>query len=317
MSDGAEPRIFGAALILGAAVLVGLGLGAAFSPPGSARALSVPALALQTLLTVGALPRRERSVELRPGLVLLGLHMALASLPSALVALAIGLDDPLGFGLFLVAAAPPAALIPAYADVAEVPGTNLLVFVLIAYGVGLVLTPALVFLAAGELVGVGPIALTLGAGLVAPAVLARVLHPQIARIPQRVRRGLVNASVLVICFGLGGEVVDSVGSADVTAVGVAVVVAALVLRSAGGAAVATAVGARGPQGGGAVRRGVQEHRAGRRHGRFARRSGRRAARPRRVPGGDAVLPLPGAPASPSDRSLCTVALRVVASRDRG
>ena len=152
----------------------------------------MPALGLQTLLTVGALPRRERAVELRPGLILLGLHLALASLPLALVALAIGLDDPLGFGLFLIAAAPPAALIPAYADVAEVPGGDLLVFVLIAYGLALGLTPALVYLAAGELVGLGPIALTLGAGLVAPAVLARVLHPQIARIPQRVRRGMVN-----------------------------------------------------------------------------------------------------------------------------
>ena len=149
---------------------------------------------MQTLLTVGALPRRERSVELRPGLILLGLHLALASLPLALVALAIGLDDPLGFGLFLIAAAPPAALIPAYADVAEVPGGDLLVFVLLAYGLALGLTPALVYLAAGELVGLGPIALTLGAGLVAPAVLARVLHPQIARIPQRVRRGLVNST---------------------------------------------------------------------------------------------------------------------------
>jgi hypothetical protein len=234
-----EPRIFVAALILGGAVIAGLGLGAALSPPGSARALSIPALAVQTLLTVGALPRRERSAELRPALILFGLHTALASLPLALVALAIGLDDPLGFGLFVVAAAPPAALIPAYADVAEVPGRNLLVFVLLAYALGLVLTPALVYLAAGELVGVGAIALTLGAGLVAPALLARALHPQIARIPQRARRGLVNFSVLVICFGLGGEVVDSVGSAEVTAVGVAVVVAALALRSAGGAAVAT------------------------------------------------------------------------------
>ena len=148
-------------------MLVGLGLGAAFSPPGSTRALAVPALGLQTLLTVGALPRRERAVELRPGLILLGLHLALASLPLALVVLAIGLDDPLGFGLFLIAAAPPAALIPAYADVAEVPG-GALFFVLLAYGLALVLTPALVYLAAGELVGLGPIALTLGAGLVRP-----------------------------------------------------------------------------------------------------------------------------------------------------
>ena len=196
----------------------------------------MPALALQTLLTVGALPRRERSVELRPGLILLGLHLGLASLPLALVALAIGLDDPLGFGLFMVAAAPPAALIPAYADVAEVPGGDLLVFVLLAYGLGLVLTPALVYLGAGELVGLGPIALTLGAGLVAPAVLARVLHPQIARIPQRVRRGLVNSTVVIICFGLGGGLLDSLGSADVNPLTLAVVLAALVLRSTAGAA---------------------------------------------------------------------------------
>lgn len=216
-------------------------MGAALSPPGSTRALAVPALGLQTLLTVGALPRRERSVELRPGLVLLGLHLALASFPLALVGLAIGLEDPLGFGLFLIAAAPPAALIPAYADVAEVPGGDLLVFVLLAYGLGLVLTPALVYLAAGELVGLGPIALTLGAGLVAPAALARVLHPQIARIPQRVRRGLVNCTVVVICFGLGGGLLDSLDSVEVNAPTLAVVVAALALRSTAGAALATRI----------------------------------------------------------------------------
>ena len=50
----------------------------------------MPALGLQTLLTVGALPRRERTVEARPGLILLGLHVALASVPLALVGLAIG-----------------------------------------------------------------------------------------------------------------------------------------------------------------------------------------------------------------------------------
>ena len=234
---GPERRIFGGALLLVAAVLIGLGLGAAFSPPGSTRALAVPALGVQTLLTVGALPRRERSVELRPGLILLGLQIAIGSLPLAVVALAIGLDDPLGFGLFLIAAAPPAALVPAYADVAEVPGGDLLVFVLLAYGLGLVLTPALVYLAAGEVVGLGAIAVTLGAGLVAPALLARVLHPQIARIPQRVRRGLVNTSVLAICFGLGGELLDSFGS-DVNLLTLSAVAAALALRSAAGSALA-------------------------------------------------------------------------------
>jgi hypothetical protein len=237
----AERRIFGAALVLVAAVLVGLGLGVAFSPPGSTRALAVPALGLQTLLTVGALPRRERSVELRPGLTLLGLHVALASVPLALVGLAIGLDDPLGFGLFLIAAAPPAALIPAYADVAEVPGGDLLVFVLIAYGLALVVTPALVYLAAGEVVGVGLIALTLGAGLVAPALLARALHPQIARIPQRVRRGVVNSTVVVICFGLGGGLPEGLDSDDFSALTLGVVVVALVARSAAGGALAARI----------------------------------------------------------------------------
>jgi hypothetical protein len=226
------------ALLLVAAVALGLGLGAALSAPGSTRAIAVPALALQTLLTVGALPRRERAVDLRPGLILLGLHLALASLPMALVALAIGLGDPLGFGLFMIAAAPPAALIPAYADVAEVPGGDLLVFVLIAYALALVLTPALVYLAAGELVGLGAIALTLGVGLIAPAVLARTLHPQIARIPQRARRGMVNCTVVVICFGLGGGLFEGLDSIDATGPVLSVVVAALVARSVVGAAIA-------------------------------------------------------------------------------
>jgi len=188
-----------------------LGLGAAFSPEGSTRALAVPALGLQTLLTVGALPRRERSVDLRPGLVLLGLHHALASLPLALVGLAIGLDEPLGFGLFLIAAAPPAALIPAYADVAEVPGGDLLVFVLLGYGVALGLTPAL---------------------------LGRLLHPRIVRIPQRVRRGVVNTSVVVICFGLGGGLPEGLGSSEFSIATFGVVLVALAVRSAGGAALA-------------------------------------------------------------------------------
>ena len=236
--EGRERRIVAAALLLVAAVGIGLGLGAAFSPEGSTRAVAVPALGLQTLLTVGALPRRERSVDLRPGLLLLGLHHALASLPLALVGLAIGLDEPLGFGLFLIAAAPPAALIPAYADVAEVPGGDLLVFVLLGYGLALGLTPALVYVAAGKLVGVGPIALTLGAGLVAPALLARVLHPQIARIPQRVRRGIVNTTVMVICFGLGGGLSEGLDSSRFDVATLGVVLVALTVRSVGGSAVA-------------------------------------------------------------------------------
>lgn len=235
MDHGRERRIVTAALVLVAAVALGLGLGALTSPEGSTKALAVPALGLQTLLTVGALPRRERGVDLRPGLTLLGLHHLIASLPMALVGLAIGIHDPLGFGLFLIAAAPPAALIPAYADVTEVPGQDLLVFVLIAYGAALVLTPALTYAAAGKVVGVGTIALTLSGGLIVPAVLARVLHPQIVRIPQKVRRMTVNCTVVVICFGLGGGFQDAT---SVSASSFALVLAALIARSFGGVLIA-------------------------------------------------------------------------------
>jgi len=207
-------------------------------PPEAWRDLAVPALGVQTLLTVGALPRRDRSVRLRPALVLLLMHHLLASVPMAVVGIAVGLDEPLGFGLFLIAAAPPAALIPAYADVAEVPGGDLLAFVLIAYAVALGLTPLLVYLGAGEVVGVGTIGLTLGGGLVVPAILARALHPQIARLGQRARRAAVNATVAVICFGLGGGIVEGLGSSQVGAGGLALTAVALAVRSFGGAAVA-------------------------------------------------------------------------------
>jgi hypothetical protein len=238
MDHGRERRIVASALVLVAAVALGLSLGAAFSPEGSTKALAVPALGLQTLLTVGALPRREQSLSIRPAVTLLVLHHLVASAPMAVVGLLIGLHDPLGFGLFLIAAAPPAALIPAYADVAEVPGGDLLAFVLLAYGVALVLTPALVYLAAGRLVGVGTIALTLSGGLVVPALLARVLHPYVARIPQRVRRATVNCTVVVICFGLGGGLSSGLDDAGVSAVTFAIVIAALALRSFGGVALA-------------------------------------------------------------------------------
>src|SRR4051794_32354397 len=99
MDHGRERRIVAAALVLVAAVALGLTLGAAFSPEGATKALAVPALGLQTLLTVGALPRREQSLRVRPAATLLVLHHLVASVPMALVGLLIGLHDPLGFGL--------------------------------------------------------------------------------------------------------------------------------------------------------------------------------------------------------------------------
>ncbi len=65
-----------------------------------------------------------------------------------------------------------------------------------------------------------------------------MLHPQIARIPQRVRRGMVNCTVVVICFGLGGGLFKGLGSVDAAGLTLGVVVVALLARSAVGSAVA-------------------------------------------------------------------------------
>ena len=111
---------------------------------------------------------------------------------------------------------------------------------LIAYGLALVVTPALVYLAAGELVGLGPIALTLGAGLVAPAVLARVLHPQIARIPQRVRRGWSTAPWWSSASASAGAC-SRAWAPRRPGLTLGVVVVALLARSAVGSAVATRI----------------------------------------------------------------------------
>lgn len=190
---------------------------------------AIPALALQTLLTVGAVPRREPGVGVGAGLRLLAIHHVVGTLPVVAVAIAFGLGTPFGFGLFLVAVAPPAALVPAYADVIEVRAGNLLVFVLAGYGLALVMVPALVYVVAGEAVGFTQIALTLGAGLIAPSVLGRLLHLQVVRIPQRVRRGIVNVTVFIITFSLGAGVIDGLGQGSV---GVMLVVAVLVLHLA-------------------------------------------------------------------------------------
>ena len=170
-----QRRIVVGALVLVVLAMGGLAAGAALPISESAGVLAIPALAVQTFLTVGAIPRREGGIRVGPGLWLLGLHHALVTLPTVAVALVFGVDGALGFGIFVMAVAPPAALVPTYADIAEVDVPNVLVFCLVGYGISLVLTPLALFAAAGTTVGIGAIALTVSAGLIAPSILARVL----------------------------------------------------------------------------------------------------------------------------------------------
>jgi BASS family bile acid:Na+ symporter len=226
-------RIFMSAALLGATVLGGLAVGAAVGLEGGARSVALPALALQTFLTVGGIPRRRGSEAMREGLILVLLHYTVATLPLVAVALLIGLDEPLGFGFFLVAIAPPGALIPAFAARLEVDVRSVLVFCLAAYSIALVLTPAVLLLVAGTTVGVAGIATTMGAGLIAPSVLGRLVHERIVRVPLRVRRGIVNTTIFLICLGLGGELVDGLRQADVGAAGLVLVALVLTLRTFG------------------------------------------------------------------------------------
>jgi predicted Na+-dependent transporter len=226
-------RILLSAVTLAVSVLGGLAIGAVLGLEGGARSLALPALALQTFITVGGIPRARDRAAVHDGVRLVVLHYTVATLPMAAVAALVGLDDPLGFGLFLIAIAPPGALLPAYAARLEVDVRSMLVFVLLAYAIALVLVPVLLFLVAGTTVGVSSIAVTVGVGLIGPAVLGRLLHDRIVRVSPAIRRRTVNTMVFLICLGLGGEMVDGIRAAGVGVGGLALVGVALTLRTFG------------------------------------------------------------------------------------
>lgn len=227
-------KILWAAGSLALAVFAGLAVGAGLGIEGGASQLAIPALALQTFLSVGAIPRRERGADLRPGLTLFVLHWTVATLPLVLVAVIVGLDDPIGFGLLIIAVAPPGGLIPALAARLQVDVRSVLVFCLAAYGVSLVLTPAILLLVAGSAVGAGAIARTVGVGLIAPSLLGRLAHERIVRVSPRIRRNVVNATVFLITMGLGGEIVDGFREADVGPLGIGLIALVVTLRAFGG-----------------------------------------------------------------------------------
>ena len=231
---GERRRILMSAGGLAGAVLAGLAVGGLLGLEGGPSTLAIPALALQTFLTVGAIPRREGSAGLREGAILLVLHYIVPTLPMVAVALWVGLDEPLGLGFLLVAIGPPAALIPAFAARLEVDVRSVLVFCLAAYGVALVLVPAVLLLVVGTTVGVGGIASTVGVGLIVPSILGRLAHERIVRVSATIRRRVVNATVFLITLGAGGELVNGLGSGEVGLVGIGLVAVVLTVRSFGG-----------------------------------------------------------------------------------
>ena len=224
-------RIFLSSGGLVLAIFGGLAVGAVLGLEDGASRIGIPALALQTFLTVGGIPRRRGSAGVREGLVLTGLHYTLATLPLVALALVVGVREPIGFGLLLVAIAPPAALIPTFASRLEADVRSVLAFCLFAYAVGLVVTPLVLLLVVGSTVGIAGVATTAGVGFIAPTVLGRVFHPQIVRVPETWRRWTVNAAVFLICLGVGGELLGGLGAAGVGLVPVALVLLVITGRS--------------------------------------------------------------------------------------
>jgi len=178
--------------------------------------VTLPALALQTGLIVGALPSVRETGAVRRGLTLVWLHHLCITLPLGAAAFVIGVHSPLGIGVFLMAAAPPAALVPTYAEAIDLDLRATLAFVFISYLSGLVLTPALLLVVAGTTAGTDSIIVTLGVGLILPSLAGRALHRPIGRIPQNIRRAASAFLVFLITLGLGADLVASISAGSVT-----------------------------------------------------------------------------------------------------
>jgi hypothetical protein len=236
--SGDARRVWRSALLLCAAMVAGLTLGVLVPGAEAASALALPALAVQTVVSVGSLPPLAPGPAVSGGLVLLGIHLLVATVPLAVLGLAVGAGDPIGFGLIVVAVAPPAALIPTYALVLEVDSGPLLVFCLVGYALSLVATPLALLAVAGQTVGLGPIATTLGAGLIGPSILSRLGRRWILKTGERLRRGIVYVAVFVITLGLGGGLLGGQGRGWPGWPALALATAAMLARTFGGGALA-------------------------------------------------------------------------------
>lgn len=195
------------------ASLGGVLLGAAVPVARHLASVSLVAIFVQTLVTVGALAEPGGQAGLRGSVRMLLLHHGLTSLPLMGLGLVLGLDTPLGVGTFLLGAVPPAAGLPSYAAACGVPVRPVLGYCLLAYSVGVLVTPALVLVGVGADDGMARLVLTLVVGLVAPATLATVGARWLRRIGTASGFALVASSITVLTLGLGSSLQRGFGEA--------------------------------------------------------------------------------------------------------
>lgn len=192
------------------ATVGGLLLGAAIPPAEQVRPLALPLLFVQTAVAVGALSEERSSSTRRWAWGMFLRHHLFASLPLMALGLLMGLDTSWGVGTFLLGAAPTAIALPSNVAACGGQVRPAVQFTLLGYGIGVILTPALVLLAIGASGRVGPMVTTLLVGLIAPALLGVVARPWLQRIPRGLSFTIVAASVLVLMLGMGSNLREAV-----------------------------------------------------------------------------------------------------------
>lgn len=195
----------GAVTAIAVATVGGLLLGAAIPQAEQLRPLALPLLFCQTAVAVGALTEVRSGSTRRWAWGMFVRHHLFASLPLMALGLMMGLDTSWGVGTFLLGAAPTAIALPSNVAACGGQVRPAVQFTLLGYGVGVILTPALVLLALGASGRVGPMVLTLLVGLIAPAALGVLARPWLQRIPRGLSFALVATTALLLMLGMGAD----------------------------------------------------------------------------------------------------------------
>lgn len=183
----------------------GLLVGAVIPMAEQLRSLALPGLFIQTLIAVGALAETNVPRHQWWPIRMLVIHHALVSAPLVVIGMAIGLDSPLGVGIFVVGAVPPAAGLPGYSAACGGQVRLMVRYCLLAYFVGIVITPALILTGLREDGHLITISLTLAIGLVLPSILGSLGRSWYLRIPRSWSFGIIAATSLVLTLGLGPD----------------------------------------------------------------------------------------------------------------
>lgn len=192
------------------ATIAGLLIGSVVPAAEQVRPLALPLLFLQTMVAVGALSEVHSDSTRQWAWQMLLRHHAIVSIPLMALGLAMGLDTSWGVGTFVLGAVPPAIALPSSVAACGGRVRPVVQFTLIGYGLGVVLTPALMLIVLGTAGRLGPMVITLLVGLIAPAIIGTLARPWLQRIPRGGSFGIVCMSVLVLMLGMGSDLREAI-----------------------------------------------------------------------------------------------------------